>query len=52
MKQNWIGFHSWHNGGVNFVFCDGSVRFVSEKISPEVFEALTTIRGGEVIGDF
>lgn len=41
-----------HVGGISVGLCDGSVRFVSEKVSPELFEALTTIRGGEVIGDF
>ncbi|HEX6983731.1 MAG TPA: DUF1559 domain-containing protein, partial [Planctomycetaceae bacterium] len=39
-------------GGCHVGMGDGSVRFVSENIAPEVMEALVTIRGGEPIGDF
>jgi prepilin-type processing-associated H-X9-DG protein len=41
-----------YRGGMNAAFADGSVRFISENIDPTVLEALTTIRGGEVVGDF
>ncbi len=41
-----------HQGGVQVGLADGSVRFLSEDIDPEVMEALVTINGGEVIGDF
>ena len=40
------------NGGCNMMILDGSVRFISENIDPEVMEALSTIHGGEVVGDF
>jgi prepilin-type processing-associated H-X9-DG protein len=37
------------SGGANFVLVDGSVRFVSERVSPEVLKALSTPAGGEEI---
>ncbi|MBI1312341.1 DUF1559 domain-containing protein [bacterium] len=39
-------------GGVNVMMMDGSVRFVSQSIDPEVFEALMTIHGGERLPPF
>lgn len=46
------GIGSSFPGGLNVMMMDGSVRFVSENIDPEVFKALITIRGGERIGNF
>jgi prepilin-type processing-associated H-X9-DG protein len=46
------GLGGIHRGGMNVLMLDGSVRFVSESINPEIMEALVTIAGGEVIGDF
>ena len=37
------------SGGAHFAMADGSVRFVSEKISPAVLKALATPNGGEEI---
>jgi prepilin-type N-terminal cleavage/methylation domain-containing protein/prepilin-type processing-associated H-X9-DG protein len=42
-------FGSNHTGGANFVFCDGSVRFLSDNIDyVNVLQCLATPEGGEV----
>jgi prepilin-type N-terminal cleavage/methylation domain-containing protein/prepilin-type processing-associated H-X9-DG protein len=43
-------FHFWspHPGGANFVFTDGSVRFLSYSVDP-LMPALATRAGGEVV---
>jgi prepilin-type N-terminal cleavage/methylation domain-containing protein/prepilin-type processing-associated H-X9-DG protein len=38
-----------HPGGANFLFCDGSVRFIKELVGFKVFQALATRQGGEVL---
>jgi prepilin-type N-terminal cleavage/methylation domain-containing protein/prepilin-type processing-associated H-X9-DG protein len=43
-----IGFSSRHTGGVNFVFLDGSVRFLSDASSDLFRTAIGTRGGGEV----
>jgi prepilin-type processing-associated H-X9-DG protein len=35
------------SGGANFVMADGSVRFISDQVSPEVLRALSSPRGRE-----
>ena len=38
---------SWHPGGANLLYCDGSVRFMSEAIKPQVMRKLVTRSEGE-----
>lgn len=45
-------FGSQHSGGANFVFCDGSVRFLTDEIDAKTFQALESTAGREVIGEF
>jgi prepilin-type N-terminal cleavage/methylation domain-containing protein/prepilin-type processing-associated H-X9-DG protein len=40
---------SYHPGGVNAGFCDGSVHFIKDTINYSTYRALGTINGGEVI---
>lgn len=41
-------FASYHSGGINVVLGDGSTHFLSDTISPDLFQALSTLNGGEV----
>jgi len=45
-------FYSLHPGGANFVFGDGSVHFLAKNIDGSTYQALCTIAGGEVLGDW
>jgi prepilin-type processing-associated H-X9-DG protein len=40
---------SYHPGGVNLLFGDGSVKFVKDSLALNVWRALSTRNGGEVI---
>lgn len=48
----WKAARSRHEGGVNCVFGDGSVRFISNAIALTTWQALGTRAGGEVPGEF
>lgn len=43
------GFYSFHTGGANFAFADGSVRFLSTGTELRMLANLTTRAGGEVV---
>ena len=43
-----LGFRSRHPGGVQFVFADGSARFIKQTIASPTYRALSTRSGGEL----
>jgi prepilin-type N-terminal cleavage/methylation domain-containing protein/prepilin-type processing-associated H-X9-DG protein len=43
------GFKSKHPGGSNFLFVDGSVHFLKNTINPDIYNAVGSRAGGEVI---
>jgi prepilin-type N-terminal cleavage/methylation domain-containing protein/prepilin-type processing-associated H-X9-DG protein len=45
-------YYSKHPGGVNFLFGDGSVHFLSANIDPVTYQSLGTIAGGEVLSQW
>lgn len=47
-----IHARSYHSGGVNAVFADGSVRLISNLVNQSVYQAIGTRSGGEVIGEW
>jgi prepilin-type N-terminal cleavage/methylation domain-containing protein len=46
------GPSSQHTGGAHHLMGDGAVRFISENIDVNTYDALVSRNGGEVIGDF
>lgn len=47
-----VCFNSRHRGGVNVVYLDGHTRFINQTISPEAWEALGTIAGGDYTSEY
>ena len=45
-----ITARSFHPGGVNVAFADGHVDFYTDSVDLDLWQALSTIAGGEVIG--
>jgi prepilin-type N-terminal cleavage/methylation domain-containing protein/prepilin-type processing-associated H-X9-DG protein len=53
--RNWnvsFGFKSNHAGGVNFVFGDGSVHFISQDINHQTYQYLGCRNDGQAFGDY
>jgi prepilin-type N-terminal cleavage/methylation domain-containing protein/prepilin-type processing-associated H-X9-DG protein len=46
------GWGSFHDGGISFLFGDGSVRSITSNIDTSIFMALSTVAGGEPIPPF
>ena len=42
-------FYSFHSGGANFAFADGSIKFLGESMDLKVLANLVTRAGGEVV---
>jgi prepilin-type N-terminal cleavage/methylation domain-containing protein/prepilin-type processing-associated H-X9-DG protein len=40
---------SWHSGGVNVCLADGSVRLVADEVDPDIWTALGSRAGGEMV---
>jgi prepilin-type N-terminal cleavage/methylation domain-containing protein len=51
-NAEWPGSSSLHVGGCHALMADGSVHFISQNISWNLYGALSTINGGETTGDF
>jgi prepilin-type processing-associated H-X9-DG protein len=49
--NNSRGIYAFHTRGANAVFCDGAVHFLAEGMTPKVFAAIITARGGETPDD-
>lgn len=43
---------SWHDGGAQFSFADGSVHFIEESIEWETYQNLGDRRDGQPLGDY
>ncbi|WP_373653067.1 DUF1559 domain-containing protein [Schlesneria sp. DSM 10557] len=51
-NTEWPGTSSYHTGGIHALMADGSVRFISQNISWNVYYATSTISGNEIVGEF
>jgi prepilin-type N-terminal cleavage/methylation domain-containing protein len=48
LQTEWT-FGSWHHGGANFLFGDGTVRFLADSMPFKTFQALNSINGREAV---
>jgi prepilin-type N-terminal cleavage/methylation domain-containing protein len=49
--QTW-GPSSFHEGGAHHLLADGSVRFLSENMDVNLYDALATRQRGDIVGEF
>ncbi|WP_459557925.1 DUF1559 family PulG-like putative transporter [Lacunimicrobium album] len=50
--NNFQNPYSFHSGGIQFVMLDGSVHFLSDSISFDVYSRLVQKSDGQVVGEF
>lgn len=50
--DNYKSVYSFHSGGCNVVFGDGSVSFIKEDINSDTFVSLITRGAGDIAGDY
>lgn len=48
--NNQHSVYGFHTGGAHVLFCDGSVRFMGEKLDPRTFALFVTRDDGELLG--
>jgi prepilin-type processing-associated H-X9-DG protein len=48
-NESMLSFGSMHSGGANFLFLDGTVRFISDGIDTNTYRWLGSADGGEVV---
>jgi prepilin-type N-terminal cleavage/methylation domain-containing protein/prepilin-type processing-associated H-X9-DG protein len=46
------GWSSLHTAGINFAFCDGSVKLIRRDVDMSLLVKLATIGAGEVVGEY
>ncbi len=46
------GWSSLHTAGINFLFCDGSVKLINRNVDTFVLGGLATVSGGELLGAY
>jgi prepilin-type N-terminal cleavage/methylation domain-containing protein/prepilin-type processing-associated H-X9-DG protein len=49
---SWRAARSKHQGGVNLLHCDGSVRFVSDSVHLAAWQGIGSRNGGEALGNY
>jgi prepilin-type processing-associated H-X9-DG protein len=50
--DNYKSVYSFHSGGCNVAFGDGSVQFMKEDVTPDTFVSLITRGAGDAVGDY